>query len=760
MVESKELNEIKKHYNSSSTTNISSFIDCKTEKATAHSSLRENEDYTPIFCQNKTIINVKKNLLEKLRNKAGIIDNLQIPYKNSIQIKSIISFIIQKRNYLVLATNESSILIVDCAANAVVNKIHRDSSINSQMITFYCLVKLSKYCFISGDSQGKIIIWNILTCKLIREITSKGSLDNPNCIFTMKKIPNNQIVTGGRNKSVEVFDISKGVCLYFLEGLNGFVFDIIALNRQFLVFGGNDKTVIMWDYKSYKKKFSMINNTHTESITTILRISDDTFVCGSLDKSFSIIRSENSEGKVLVKKELNEYITKIVLLKDNDCSNSILAIGTWDGNLHLYNYLTDAFVGRFKIGNSAVNSLLVIKGFASTEIRSRFCSVESKKEIYNEFESNTTKEYKYNFLDENNELQNSNNDLLVVATKEISYWKIIKNNFKEQNSKENSNNFKVLQTNSLTLITENSIYSMTFINKNQFCSGGTDKIIRVYNYPSFKLVSQLKGHSGIINKISRIDDTLIASADTNLSIYIWDIKNLSIVNKLNPHSDIITSIITYNINNNNNNNDSKTSLFSLSYDNTIVLFEYDSDKIYFTYTSRKSFMSGTMLSPTLLAAGDSTGRIELLEIISSSLKSRRFVDCYKSVLTCLKVSDNLLAAGLSDHRLVIIDFITGNILLNLLGHHGLITCIVKLSDEEIVTSSNDGSIKTWNFMTGRNILTKHADNLNEGIELILLNTPDNMILSGSNAGRMNLYKCDNEAGKIDLLKSLVNKVLS
>ena len=73
------------------------------------------------------------------------------------------------------------------------------------------------------------------------------------------------------------------------------------------------------------------------------------------------------------------------------------------------------------------------------------------------------------------------------------------------------------------------------------------------------------------------------------------------------------------------------------------------------------------------------------------------------------------------------------------GHYGLITCCGFLSQNFLISGSNDSSIMLWDFEKPGRFLVKYADHQNEVLALDVFNLDGNIIATGSNDATTRLW---------------------
>ena len=97
-----------------------------------------------------------------------------------------------------------------------------------------------------------------------------------------------QLVSGGEDKMVRVWDIATGKCVQCLEGHTGWVKCVIALSNQKAASGSFDHTIRIWCLQRGVCLQQL--NGHTGVVTSLLQLSDGRLISGSGDGTIRVWR--------------------------------------------------------------------------------------------------------------------------------------------------------------------------------------------------------------------------------------------------------------------------------------------------------------------------------------------------------------------------------------------------------------------------------------------------------------------------------------
>ena len=88
------------------------------------------------------------------------------------------------------------------------------------------------------------------------------------------------------------------------------------------------------------------------------------------------------------------------------------------------------------------------------------------------------------------------------------------------------------------------IWSVIYIEELKvMLSAGTDKIIRIWDLNSLKILRMLIGHANIVNKILYLkDEKRILSSSSDLTMKLWNINSGQNIRTFNEHEDVVSDM--------------------------------------------------------------------------------------------------------------------------------------------------------------------------------------------------------------------------
>ena len=200
-----------------------------------------------------------------------------------------------------------------------------------------------------------------------------------------------------------------------------------------------------------------------------------------------------------------------------------------------------------------------------------------------------------------------------------------------------------------------------------------------FNTNEISLIS--KGHKGRINCLIKLPDGKVASGGQDSKIKIWDIDKKECVETLEGHSSIIWDIKYIN-----------DKIISASDDNSSKIFDLkDKSNKYLFYTRRHISCVAILPNNKVLLA--IARNILLFDLETKQQES--FLEIKAWTLKTLKNGD--VASGLGNGLLYILK-VTDEISIKTefaRGHNSTINTIIELSNEKLVTCSDENDLILW-----------------------------------------------------------------
>ena len=194
------------------------------------------------------------------------------------------------------------------------------------------------------------------------------------------------------------------------------------------------------------------------------------------------------------------------------------------------------------------------------------------------------------------------------------------------------------------------------------------------------------------------DGTKLATGGNDNSIHIWDIATGEKLSTFNGHSDWI-AFLTFS--------PDGSSLLSGSVDNTVRLWDVETGNQRLLLEA----MGGQFSTPAFIQNGSliiakDGNSVRTWDVNTGTAKKVLASGLEEFAHFAISPDERLLAIRMADQSVRIRSASTGKGLAAITGHSGLVTDLRFSPDSRsLITGSTDGTAKTWDVRTGKNLLT-------------------------------------------------------
>jgi len=285
--------------------------------------------------------------------------------------------------------------------------------------------------------------------------------------------------------------------------------------KQYIISGSVDKTIKIWDISTYE----------------LVEI---------LEEHRNTVRSVAVSGIINTSDEFGNIISKQYIISASD-----------DKTIKIWNFSTFKLVASLEGHTNGINSVAVSGKYIISG------SFDKTIKIWDlsTFKLVTTLEGHTDWINcvavssINNTTDKFGKQYIILASddKTIKIWDL--------------STFKLVETleghtNSVNSVAVSSINNTTDkFGKQYIISASDDKTIKIWNFSTFKLVASLEGHTNGINSVAvsdiinttdefgnNIEKQYIISGSRDGTIKIWDFSTFKLVETLEGHTDIVTSV--------------------------------------------------------------------------------------------------------------------------------------------------------------------------------------------------------------------------
>jgi len=247
---------------------------------------------------------------------------------------------------------------------------------------------------------------------------------------------------------------------------------------------------------------------------------------------------------------------------------------------------------------------------------------------------------------------------------------------------------------------------------NKLASGGDDKIIRLWELNTQKLLACFSGHSQAVTSVSfSPQGEILATASDDKTIKLWHLPTSSEVFTLNGHTNPVKSV-SFSPNG--------QILASGSWDKQVKLWDVTTGKEIYALKAHQLQVSAVAFSPQgeILASASFDRTIRLWQITQNHPRYtliKTLSGHTRAVLAIAFSPDGkILATGSDDNTIKLWDINTGQLIATLLGHSWSVVAVTFTADNKtLISASWDKTIKLWKVSTTEEIVTlaSHLDSV-------------------------------------------------
>ncbi len=226
-------------------------------------------------------------------------------------------------------------------------------------------------------------------------------------------------------------------------------------------------------------------------------------------------------------------------------------------------------------------------------------------------------------------------------------------------------------------------------------SASNDNTVNIWDTLTWISIQKYTSHTEWVRSLDQIDNDTMVSGSKDNTIRIWRIstgETLKIIS-LNVQVYVVRVFSVEN----------KQIVCGLgNSSNNLQIYNYATGVLIRTLNGHSSsVLSIEMLSEQFMASGSSDQKVIVWDLFSYSIKYN--LTGHTSLVYCIKrLSSNLIASGYWNGKIIVWNWFTGEQLINLSGHTSTLNLnSLDLFDEQILISgSNDKTVKFWNITNG------------------------------------------------------------
>jgi WD40 repeat protein len=235
-------------------------------------------------------------------------------------------------------------------------------------------------------------------------------------------------------------------------------------------------------------------------------------------------------------------------------------------------------------------------------------------------------------------------------------------------------------------------------------SASQDSNIVVWDTLTFNSTRKYTDHTSAVYSLDQIDNDTMVSGSYDCTIRIWKISTGVTLQTIN--ASVKVNVVR---------------VFSIEYkqiicgkngaSNNLQIYNYTTGNLTRTLSGHScNVYSIEMLSEQFMASGGHDGRVIIWDLSSYSIKYN--LTGHTSQVNCIKrLSSNLMASGDDNGLIIVWDWLSGERMFNLIGHTNRLELnSLDLYDEQtLISGSFDRTVKFWNITNGELIRSINVD---------------------------------------------------
>ncbi|WGV26407.1 protein kinase domain-containing protein [Halotia branconii] len=308
-----------------------------------------------------------------------------------------------------------------------------------------------------------------------------------------------------------------------------------------------------------------------------------------------------------------------------------------------------------------------------------------------------------------------------------------------------SSSWQCLHTITENSITLSSVNALSISSDNNTLASGDDKIIRLWDLNTKKLLTSLEAHSQSVTSVAfSPDGKTLATASDDKTIKLWNLNTFHEIVTLCGHSHAVKSIAF---------SPDGQILASGSWDKKVILWDINTNTEIYTLTKHQLQVSSVAFSPQgkLLATASFDRTIHLWQLTTQKSEGQfqnhpcctllgSLLGHTRAVLTIAFSPDGkILATGSDDNTIKLWEVSTGQLITTLSGHSWSVVAIAFTADgETVISASWDKTVKLWRVSTAEELATLfgHVDS----VSAVAVSQVAQLIASGSKDKTIKLWQ--------------------
>jgi WD40 repeat protein len=235
-------------------------------------------------------------------------------------------------------------------------------------------------------------------------------------------------------------------------------------------------------------------------------------------------------------------------------------------------------------------------------------------------------------------------------------------------------------------------------------SASEDKTVNVWNTRTWTSIQRYTNHTSWVRSLDQIDNDTMVSGSDDQTIRIWRISTGETLKIIYVNMTVYV-IRLFSVEN------KQIVCGTADTRNNLQIYNYSTGQLIRTLIGHSSSVwSIEMLSEQLMASGGVDRKVIIWDSSSYSIKRNLTGDTYW--VFCIKrLSSNLMASGDAFGKIIVWNWLTGERIFNLSGHSSVIyfNSLDLFDEQTLISGSWDKTVKFWNITNGTLIRSINAN---------------------------------------------------
>jgi len=235
-------------------------------------------------------------------------------------------------------------------------------------------------------------------------------------------------------------------------------------------------------------------------------------------------------------------------------------------------------------------------------------------------------------------------------------------------------------------------------------SASEDNTTNVWNTLTWTSIHSYTSHTDYVSSLDQIDNDTMVSGSEDQTIQIWKISTGETYKIINVNADVYV-VRVFSIEN-------KQIICGKSgSSNNLQIYNYITGVLVRSLNGHSSHVySIEMLSEQFMASGSKDQKVIIWDLFSYSIKYN-FTGHANQVKCVKRLSSNLMASGGYNGLIIVWNWLNGEQIFNLTGHTNILelNSLDLFDDQTLISGSWDRTVKFWNITNGTLIQSINVD---------------------------------------------------